>query len=252
MIKVGPHFVGRTERSEVPAGLPERRRRLLDPAYTELPRLWSAQRTRRRHRHDVRRVRDVWSRVHFRLRRPHAATASPSSDSGAILYQRVRTSVLAADLTRKLKLVVNHDKSQVCSTKGVEFLGYQFHGFGGQIRVSNKNVQKFQRRAKEITRRNRGVSMSSRLRELATYVRGWVGYFCLDQWKTLFVELDTCCVGESAHATGSGGGEPGRKSASCYRWEFKQKKRSATAAPAKVPGECRAAERYKRVCRTNG
>ena len=28
-------------------------------------------------------------------------------------------------LTRKLKLVVNHEKSQVCSTKGVEFLGYQ-------------------------------------------------------------------------------------------------------------------------------
>ena len=93
-------------------------------------------------------------------------------------------------LTRKLKLVVNHDKSQVCSTKGVEFLGYQFHGFGGQIRASNENVQKFQRRAKEITRRNRGVSMSARLRELATYVRGWTGYFCLDQRKTLFVELD--------------------------------------------------------------
>jgi len=93
-------------------------------------------------------------------------------------------------LTRKLKLVVNHDKSQVCSTNGVEFLGYQFHGFGGQIRVSDKNVLKFQRRAKEITRRNRGVSMSSRLRDLAKYVRGWTGYFCLDQRRTLFVELD--------------------------------------------------------------
>lgn len=93
-------------------------------------------------------------------------------------------------LTRKLKLVVNHDKSQVCSTNGVEFLGYQFHGFGGQIRVSEKNVLKFQRRAKEITRRNRGVSMSSRLQELGQYVRGWTAYFCLEQRKTLFKELD--------------------------------------------------------------
>ena len=94
-------------------------------------------------------------------------------------------------LTRKLKLVVNHEKSQVCSTKGVEFLGYQFHGFGGQIRVSEKNVLKFQRRAKEITRRKRGVSMSARLQELAKYVRGWTAYFCLEQRKTLFRELDS-------------------------------------------------------------
>ena len=93
-------------------------------------------------------------------------------------------------LTRKLKLVVNQRKSGVCSTNGVEFLGYQFHGFGGQIRVSEKNVLKFQRRAKEITRRNRGVAMSARLTELGQYIRGWTAYFCLDQRKTLFHELD--------------------------------------------------------------
>ena len=56
--------------------------------------------------------------------------------------------------------------------------------------MSEKNVLKFQRRAKEITRRNRGVSMSSRLRELGQYVRGWTAYFCLEQRKTLFSELD--------------------------------------------------------------
>jgi RNA-directed DNA polymerase len=93
-------------------------------------------------------------------------------------------------LTQRLKLVINQQKSQICSANGVEFLGYQFHGFGGQIRVSDKNVRKFQRRAKEITRRNRGVSMSARLKELGRYVRGWAGYFCLDQRKTLFKELD--------------------------------------------------------------
>jgi len=103
--------------------------------------------------------------------------------------QRVYRSV-EKYLTRKLKLVVNDQKSKVCSTKGVEFLGYQFHGFGGQIRVSETNVLKFQRRAKEITRRSNGVSMSARLQELAQYVRGWTGYFCLDQRKTLFKELD--------------------------------------------------------------
>jgi len=103
--------------------------------------------------------------------------------------QRVYRSV-ERFLTQRLKLVVNRQKSQVSSTDGVEFLGYQFHGFGGQIRVSQKNVRKFQRRAIDITRRNRGVSMTARLKELAQYVRGWTAYFCLEQRKTLFRELD--------------------------------------------------------------
>ena len=51
-------------------------------------------------------------------------------------------------LTRKLKLVVNRDKSRVCRTDGVEFLGYAFHGYGGQIRVSDKKIRKFKQRAR--------------------------------------------------------------------------------------------------------
>ncbi len=39
-------------------------------------------------------------------------------------------------LRRKLKLVVNRQKSRICSTDGVEFVGFVFVGYGGQIRVS--------------------------------------------------------------------------------------------------------------------
>jgi len=93
-------------------------------------------------------------------------------------------------LTQRLKLVVNQRKSRTCSTNGVEFLGYQFHGFGGQIRVSAANQAKFKRRVQEITRRNRGVAMSGRLTELGRYVRGWIGYFGLEHRKTMFRQLD--------------------------------------------------------------
>ena len=58
-------------------------------------------------------------------------------------------------LTRKLKLVVNHAKSCVRSTDGLEFLGYQFTGYGGQMRVSPKNFDKFKQRVRELTRRSR-------------------------------------------------------------------------------------------------
>jgi RNA-directed DNA polymerase len=93
-------------------------------------------------------------------------------------------------LTRKLKLVVNRQKSRVCSTDGVEFLGFVFVGYGGQIRVSPKNLRKFKDRVREITRRNRGVSMTHRYQELRRYFQGWVGYFHVVPIKSFFSELD--------------------------------------------------------------
>ncbi len=93
-------------------------------------------------------------------------------------------------LTRKLKLVVNRQKSRVCRTAGVEFLGFELHGYGGQIRVSEKNLKKFKERSREILNRNRGISMTRRLKELRQYLRGWMGYFAIEQRKSLSRKLD--------------------------------------------------------------
>ena len=93
-------------------------------------------------------------------------------------------------LTRKLKLVVNHAKSCVRTTDGLEFLGYQFTGYGGQMRVSRKNVDKFKQRVRELTRRGVSISMTTRLKALGYYLRGWTGYFCLVPIKSFFVTLD--------------------------------------------------------------
>ena len=65
-------------------------------------------------------------------------------------------------LTHKLKLAVNQQKSRVCKTASLDFPGFAFEGYGGQIRVSPKNEQKFKDRIRELTRRNRGVSMTYR------------------------------------------------------------------------------------------
>jgi len=73
------------------------------------------------------------------------------------------------------KLVVNHQKSRTCGTDGVEFLGFIFRGYGGQIRVGPEKIKKFKDRVREITRRKRGVSMRTRLVELRQYLQGWVG-----------------------------------------------------------------------------
>lgn len=93
-------------------------------------------------------------------------------------------------LGKKLKLQVNHDKSSVRSTDGLEFVGYEFRGYGGQIRVSRKKLNAFKKRVSEIFRRKRGVSMKRRYAEFRSYAIGWLGYFALDQVKTTFIELD--------------------------------------------------------------
>jgi RNA-directed DNA polymerase len=93
-------------------------------------------------------------------------------------------------ITSKLKLVVNHDKSSVSRTKEVEYLGYCFGGYGGRFEVSAKNLCKFKDRVKEITRRNRGRSMSSRLLELRRYFQGWIGYFHYGLKQTQLKYLD--------------------------------------------------------------
>lgn len=85
---------------------------------------------------------------------------------------------------------LKRQKSRTCSTDGVEFLGFIFNGYGGQIRVSPKKIKKFKDRVREITRRNRGVSMRARVVELRRYLQGWVGYFRLVPLKSFYEDLD--------------------------------------------------------------
>jgi len=103
--------------------------------------------------------------------------------------RRVFTSV-ERFLTRKLKLVINQQKSCISKTDGVEFLGFKFVGRRCEIRVTAKNLVKFKQRVRQITARNRGISMSRRLDELRQYLRGWIGYFGLAATKGIFASLD--------------------------------------------------------------
>lgn len=103
--------------------------------------------------------------------------------------QRVYASV-ERFLGEKLKLIVNTDKSSIRKTEGLEYVGYEFRGFGGQFRVSRKKLDAFKDRASEIFRRKRGVSMKKRFAEFRSYAIGWLGYFQLDQVKTTFSKLD--------------------------------------------------------------
>ncbi|MDB2686725.1 reverse transcriptase domain-containing protein [Mariniblastus sp.] len=103
--------------------------------------------------------------------------------------QRVYRSV-ERFLDKRLKLIVNHTKSSIRKTDGLEYVGYEFRGTGGQLRVSPKKLDAFKQRAKETFRRKRGVSMRTRFAEYRSYARGWLGYFGLAQVKAAFMKFD--------------------------------------------------------------
>jgi RNA-directed DNA polymerase len=93
-------------------------------------------------------------------------------------------------LTRRLKLVINQEKSGIRPAEATEYLGYSFRGTGGRFEVSAKKLGKFKDRVKELTRRKRGVSIQRRFGELRSYFQGWISYFRYGLGKTQLRYLD--------------------------------------------------------------
>jgi RNA-directed DNA polymerase len=91
--------------------------------------------------------------------------------------QRVMESVTRF-ITQKLKLKVNETKSAVARPQERKFLGFSFTA-GPEVKrvIAPKALDRFKRRVREITRRAKGVSMTTTIEELAPYMRGWRSYF---------------------------------------------------------------------------
>jgi RNA-directed DNA polymerase len=59
-----------------------------------------------------------------------------------------------------------------------KFLGFSFTaGPGIKRTIAPKSLERFKQRIREITRKAKGVSIKTTMEELATYMRGWRGYF---------------------------------------------------------------------------
>ena len=101
--------------------------------------------------------------------------------------QRVMKGKIAY-LEEELGLIVNQEKSRVAPIKEITFLGFQI--LRGKIRVSNKARIRFKDRVREMTRRNNPLSMYQVIYAPSLYLRGWVGYFGIQEFKYLFRDLD--------------------------------------------------------------
>jgi RNA-directed DNA polymerase len=104
--------------------------------------------------------------------------------------QRVMESVTAF-LTNKLKLKVNSEKSAVARPWERKFLGFSFtNGKEPKRRIAPKALNRCKERVREITRRNRGVSLERMVEDLSTYLRGWRSYFGYCQTPSVLESLD--------------------------------------------------------------
>jgi len=106
--------------------------------------------------------------------------------------KRVMTSVRRF-IEDKLKLKLNVEKSAVDRPWKRKFLGFSF--IGGlktkpRIRIAKKSVKRFKERIRQITKRNRGVSLKQVVNELNVYLRGWFGYFRLMETPSVLERLD--------------------------------------------------------------
>jgi RNA-directed DNA polymerase len=110
-------------------------------------------------------------------------------------------------LSKRLRLQVNKAKSAVAPAKDRKFLGYSFRN-DGELRVAPQSLEKFKKRIRELTKRNRGISLESIILELNRYLNGWISYFKLSASVSVFRDLDSWI----------------RRKLRCYR--LKQRKRT--------------------------
>jgi RNA-directed DNA polymerase len=104
--------------------------------------------------------------------------------------QRVMESITRF-IAHRLKLKVNQAKSAVAQPRQRKFLGFSFTGEREpRRRIAPKALARFKEKIREQTRRTRGISLQQMVKELATYLRGWLGYFGACQTPSVLQRLE--------------------------------------------------------------
>jgi RNA-directed DNA polymerase len=104
--------------------------------------------------------------------------------------ERVLTSI-EVFLRKRLRLVVNRDKSAVDRPWKRKFLGYTFTThYQPKLKVAPESVQRFKDHLRAVFRRGRGRNVRRTLEELRPILIGWVSYYRKSQVRITFEQLD--------------------------------------------------------------
>jgi RNA-directed DNA polymerase len=93
-------------------------------------------------------------------------------------------------LAKKLRLKVNQAKSAVDRPWKRKFLGFTFTT-SRKRSIAPASKAKFKKRIRQLTKRNRGSSLTRVVGELRSYLLGWRGYFGFCQTPSVLREFDS-------------------------------------------------------------
>jgi RNA-directed DNA polymerase len=101
--------------------------------------------------------------------------------------ERVMESV-SGYIEKRLKLVVNQEKSQVARSDRVKFLGMTI--VGKAIAISHKALQAAMAKVKELTPRGTHQSLEKTLEEINSWYVGWAGYFAMTYYPAQLKKIE--------------------------------------------------------------
>jgi len=94
-------------------------------------------------------------------------------------------------LAKRLRLVVNREKSAVARPWKRKFLGYTVTThFQPKLRVAPQSVKRLKTKLRELFRRGRGRNLAKFLEELRPILIGWVSYYRKSEVRGVFEQLD--------------------------------------------------------------
>jgi RNA-directed DNA polymerase len=96
---------------------------------------------------------------------------------------------IAHYITDKLRLKVNEQKSKVCLSYELNFLGHSIL-LDGTLGLSDQSERRLRQKVKQITRRNRAVNIEQMLKELYVALKGWLQYFKRARMKRKMEAID--------------------------------------------------------------
>jgi group II intron reverse transcriptase/maturase len=101
--------------------------------------------------------------------------------------QRVMNSI-SEYIEKRLKLVVNQEKSQVARSDWVKFLGMTIAGH--TIAISHKALQAAMAKVKELTPRGTHLTLEKSLDEINRWYVGWAGYFAMTYYPSQLKKIE--------------------------------------------------------------
>ena len=101
--------------------------------------------------------------------------------------ERVMASI-SGYIEKRLKLVVNQEKSQVARSDRVKFLGMTI--VGATIAISHKALQSAMAKIKELTPRGTHLTLEKTIEQINSWYMGWSGYFAMTYYPAQLKKIE--------------------------------------------------------------